>query len=79
MKMQTSLMRALGLVGALGITGCSLEDLLSVEPAALIPAVELETSGNAALLVNGAAADFDCAFNSYVAVTGPRFRPGDRE
>jgi hypothetical protein len=69
MKTHTSLMRALGLIGALGLTSCSMDDLLSVEPAALIPAVELETPGNASLLLNGAAADFDCAFNSFAAVT----------
>src|SRR6185295_17574509 len=33
-----------------------------------VPAVDLENPANAALLVAGAAADFDCAFNSYVAV-----------
>ena len=41
---------------------------LEVEPASLIPAVELEQPANAALLVAGAASDFDCAFNSYAAV-----------
>lgn len=69
MKTTSSLMRALALIGALGISGCNLDDILSVEPANLIPAVDLETPANAALLVNGAAADFDCAFNSFAAVT----------
>lgn len=69
MKTTSSLMRALGLVGALTATACDLDRILSVEPANLIPAVDLETPANAALLVNGAAADFDCAFNSYAAVT----------
>lgn len=69
MKTSSSLMRALVLLGALGTAGCDLDNLLSVESATLIPAVELETSGNAALLANGAASDFDCAFNSYAAVT----------
>lgn len=69
MKTSSSLMRALVLLGALGTAGCNLDNLLSVESATLIPAVELETSGNAALLANGAASDFDCAFNSYAAVT----------
>ena len=63
-------MRALALVGALAATAaCNLDDLLSVEPSNLIPSVDLETPANAALLVNGAAADFDCAFNSYAAAT----------
>jgi starch-binding outer membrane protein, SusD/RagB family len=69
MKKHSSLMSALVMVGALAITGCDLDDLLSVQPANLIPATELESPANAALLVNGAAADFDCAFNSFAAVT----------
>ncbi len=66
-----SLMRALAAAGALSaaiLAGCNLDKVLDVEPASLIPAVELETPANAALLVTGAAADFDCAFNSFVAV-----------
>jgi hypothetical protein len=64
-------MRALVVAGALPaviLAGCKLDKVLEVEPASLIPAVELETPPNAALLVTGAAADFDCAFNSFVAV-----------
>jgi hypothetical protein len=66
-------MRALVVAGALPaviLVGCKLDKVLEVEPASLIPAVELETPANAALLVTGAAADFDCAFNSFVAVGG---------
>ena len=55
---------ALVFAGALVATGCDLNKILSVEPATLIPATEIESPANAALLVNGAAADFDCAFNS---------------
>jgi hypothetical protein len=63
-------MRAFVLAGALTVTGCDVDDLLSVDTPTLIPAGGLEASpANAALLVNGAAADFDCAFNSYAAVT----------
>lgn len=69
MKRTSMILRALVLAGALGTTACDMGDILSVEPAALIPATDLETPANAALLVNGAAADFDCAFNSYAAVT----------
>ena len=69
MTTHKTFMRALVLIGALGLTACDLDKLLSVESATLIPAVELESPANAALLVNGAAADFDCAFNSYAAVT----------
>ena len=63
-------MSALLLTGALSTTGCDLDELLSVDAPNLIPAGPLESPPNAALLVNGAAADFDCAFNSYAAVTG---------
>ena len=70
MTKHSSLMSALVLIGALTTTACDLDKLLSVESATLIPAVELESPANAALLVNGAAADFDCAFNSFAAVTG---------
>lgn len=70
MRLHSSFMRALALVGALGATACDLDKLLSVESATLIPAVDLESPANAALLVNGAAADFDCAFNSFAAATG---------
>ena len=70
MNKTSSLMRALCLVGALTIAGCDMDDLLSVDTPTLIPAGDLEaTPANAALLVNGAAADFECGFNSYVAVT----------
>jgi starch-binding outer membrane protein, SusD/RagB family len=66
-----SAIRVLALPGALATTllsGCDLDRLLQVQPADLIPAVTLEQPVNAALLVNGVAADFDCAFNSFVVV-----------
>src|SRR5919109_2587711 len=63
------LMRALVIGGALTfVAGCDLSKILDVQPANLIPSGEVENPANAALLVTGAAADFDCAFNSYVAV-----------
>jgi hypothetical protein len=70
MKKHSSIMSALLLAGALSTTACDMDKLLAVDPANLIPAGPLESPANAALLVNGAAADFDCAFNSYAAVTG---------
>ena len=66
-------MRALTISGVLGtitVIGCDLGKTLEVQPANLIPAVTLEAPENAALLVAGAAGDYDCAFNSYVVVTG---------
>ncbi len=72
-RISHTIMRALAATAVLGtvtIVGCDLGKTLEVEPAALIPAVTLETPENAALLVSGAASDFDCAFGSYVVVTG---------
>lgn len=68
-----TIMRALAVTGALAgvvmaVNACDLNKALSVEPANLIPSVPLEIPTNAPLLVAGAAADFDCAFNSYVVV-----------
>src|SRR5687767_10102405 len=83
MNMTTrSFMRALAIPGALAVTlvtGCDLDKILQVQPANLIPAVDLERPESAALLVAGAAADFDCAFNSYVvvgALIGEEFEDG---
>jgi SusD family. len=74
MSFSGKIMRALGLAAVLipaGITGCDFNKALSVQPANLIDAVALESSPqNALLLVNGAASDFDCAYNSYVVVGG---------
>jgi hypothetical protein len=72
-RTSTTIMRALVTAGVLGtatIVGCDLGKTLEVQPANLIPAVTLETPENAALLVAGAAGDYDCAFNSYVVVGG---------
>ena len=52
--------------------GCgSLDRVLSVEPLDRVPALPLESAPvNAQLLVNGAIADFDCAFGAYVVLGG---------
>lgn len=44
--------------------------LLDVETAGRIPAETLEDPSNAALLLNGAVADFECAFGAYVVLGG---------
>src|SRR3954463_1129490 len=70
---KTIIMRTLAaaaLFAAVPISGCDLNKALSVQPANLIAANTLEAPENASLLVAGAAADFDCAFNSYVVVGG---------
>lgn len=55
----------------LSITACNrLNDLLAVQPIKSIPAAVVETPENAQLLVNGAKADFDCAFGAYVVLGG---------
>ena len=64
-----TIMRALAITGALGVlAACDLDKVLQVQPANLIPAVDLEQPINAGLLLTGAAADFDCAVNSYIVV-----------
>ncbi|HYC50256.1 MAG TPA: hypothetical protein VEB19_04015 [Gemmatimonadaceae bacterium] len=68
LKRQT-FMRALAITGALAaLAACDLDKVLQVQPANLIPAVDLEKPENAGLLLAGAAADFDCAVNSYIVV-----------
>lgn len=56
----------------LASAGCgSLDRVLAVEPADRVPALPLESSpANAQLLVNGAIADFECAFGAYVVLGG---------
>jgi hypothetical protein len=71
MKLSNTISRALVATGALlliPLASCDLGKTLSVQPANLIPAVTLEAPENAALLVAGVGADFDCAFNSFVVV-----------
>jgi starch-binding outer membrane protein, SusD/RagB family len=58
-----------GVVAAAGLaTAC--ENALRVESPGRIPAGPLENPANAALLVNGAVTDFECAFNAFVVVGG---------
>ena len=52
------------------LAACSIERALEVESPSRIPAGSLEHPSNAALLVSGAVADFDCAFQAYVVVSG---------
>jgi len=71
--MHTSIFRTLVAAGvaALVLAACDVEQILKVESPTRIPADELERSpANAALLVDGAVADFDCAFQSFVVVGG---------
>lgn len=68
---------ALLVAGVLFALGCdSLQNPLEVESSSRIPAVAVETPANAQLLVDGAIADFECAFAAYVvqsATVGEEF------
>src|SRR5215212_2661861 len=57
-----------GALATLSMAACDFDKALAVQPANLIPAITLEAPENAPLLVAGAAADFDCAFNTFVVV-----------
>jgi hypothetical protein len=61
-------LRGAALAGAVTalLAGC---DLLKVETPSRIDAGALESPANAALLANGAVADFECAFGSYAAMS----------
>jgi len=61
---------ALGLTLITGLTACDLDSLLEVNPVDQVPADGLTAPVNARLLVNGAIADFECAYGAYVALTG---------
>lgn len=68
-----SAVRALAIPGLLTVslvTACDMSKVLQVQPANLVPAVDLEQPVNAGLLAAGASSDFDCAFNSFVVVGG---------
>jgi hypothetical protein len=62
---------ALLLATMVAITACnSLDKILSVDsPSRVIPS-DLEKPANANVIVNGAVADFECAFGSYILVGG---------
>lgn len=49
---------------------CNTDDLLKVDAPSQMPAEGLEQPGSAALLVNGAVADFECAYGAFVVVQG---------
>ena len=59
------------LVGLMAATGCDLfNNALEVQSPSTIPASGLEVPGNAALLVNGAIGDFECAAGAYAVMSG---------
>jgi hypothetical protein len=55
----------------LSVAACdALDNALEVEAPSRIPAETLDNPANAALVVNGAISDFDCALGSYIVVGG---------
>ena len=52
------------------LTACDTDDLLKVSAPSQLPADDLETPEAAALLVNGAIGNFECALGAAVLVTG---------
>jgi len=70
-KVRAGVSALVGGVLAVGLlAACDINKALQVESPTRIPAEPLETPTNAALLVNGAVADFECAFGSYVVIGG---------
>ena len=59
---------AIALLAALSLGAC--DSLLDVEAPSRIPASQLQDPSSAALLLNGAVGDFECAFGSYVVISG---------
>lgn len=61
---------ALALLFPVLAAGCDTDDLLKVEAPSQLPAENLESPANAALLVNGAVADWECAVGAFVVTSG---------
>lgn len=62
---------AAALAAALGLGACdALDDLLSVDKPTTVPAEVIDDPLKAQLMVNGAVADFECAFGAYVVMSG---------
>jgi starch-binding outer membrane protein, SusD/RagB family len=56
---------------AFALTGCDwLDRALDVQAPELIPSTNMDDPQQAGLLVAGALADFDCAYGSYIVITG---------
>lgn len=52
------------------LTACTTDELLKVDAPSLLPADRFQDPSQAALLVNGAIADFECAYASSIMVEG---------
>lgn len=58
------------LAAALPMMGCDTDDLLTAETGILVDAGSLENPSAAALLLNGALSDFDCALGAHIVASG---------
>jgi starch-binding outer membrane protein, SusD/RagB family len=57
-------------VAALPLVSCDTDDLLTAETGILVDAGSLESPSSAALLLNGALSDFDCALGAHIVASG---------
>lgn len=53
-----------------GVSGCNLDDLLSIETPSRVAEKDLLVPANASLIVSSAVADFECAYGAYVVASG---------
>lgn len=63
-------MAAAAVVVVASITACDTDQLLNVKAPDRVPAETLDDPSQAALIVNGAVADFECAYAAYALATG---------
>ena len=57
-------------VALAGVSGCNLDDLLSIETPSRVAEKDLLVPANASLIVSSAVADFECAYGAYVVASG---------
>lgn len=65
---RTPALAAAAVAAALAAAACDTDRLLDVSAPSQVPVALFDAPGNAALMVNSAVADFECAFGSTVAV-----------
>src|SRR5690606_12694352 len=72
MSMAKTFVRSALLSGTAALLSCcgALDSLLDVDVPSQIPADQFEVPANAALIVNSAVGEFECAFTRYVVAGG---------
>ena len=68
--LRPGLAAGMALVALLSLGACDLDDLLSVDKPATVPAEVIDDPLKAQLMVNGAIADFECALGSFIVMGG---------